>query len=183
MKIKYAIKSHNVKYIHELLGQPFIHWTVPLFRLMTAVAKSTWPVDLTTLSFVFSSDVQAIDVLEVYMTSPPPPPPHPSPPHTPFFHFYSPVGIWHLKESVWREKEREEGLQDVPTPPLGDGQTRKHGKVHLKANGNWDGNRCTSRFPAGLEEHMRGAPLRWKCKAGTALWVVSIIIKNYIRII
>lgn len=64
-------KIHHqiIKYIHEPLGWPFIHLTVRLLRLMTARAKSTWPLNLTTASFVFDGDVGVIDVLEVYMTS------------------------------------------------------------------------------------------------------------------
>lgn len=64
-------KIHHqiIKYIHEPLGWLFIHLTVRLLRLMTARAKSTWPLNLTTASFVFDGDVGVIDVLEVYMTS------------------------------------------------------------------------------------------------------------------
>lgn len=37
------------------------------------------------------------------------------------------------------------GAQEMYATPQGDGQTRKHGKWrHLKANGNWNGNRGTS---------------------------------------
>lgn len=67
--------------------------------------------------------------------------------------------IW---EGLGRETGRgiEKGLGDVRTPQ-GDGQTRKHGKWHLKANGNWDGNRGQSGVPEGRKNmydvhHRRG---------------------------